>query len=116
MPPVEPVIEPLGLRSRLDRARESDGRPRRGGRRVSSPRGSHGQALETAGATGEHEAGHANGPLRVGRGADEVSREELEPVTESRPACPAWEAGALPLSYAGVPGHGRPATSPAPGS
>src|SRR4051812_29461143 len=113
MLPVEPVIEPMGLRSRLDRARESDGRPRRGWLRVSSPRGSRGQALETAGATGEHEAGHANGPLRVGRWGDERSLEELEPVTGIEPACPAWEAGALPLSYTGVPGRGRPATSPA---
>jgi hypothetical protein len=28
-----------------------------------------------------------------------------EPVTGIEPACPAWEAGALPLSYTGVPGR-----------
>ena len=26
----------------------------------------------------------------------------LEPVTGIEPACPAWEAGALPLSYTGM--------------
>ena len=27
----------------------------------------------------------------------------VEPVTGIEPACPAWEAGALPLSYARMP-------------
>ena len=26
----------------------------------------------------------------------------MEPVTGIEPACPAWEAGALPLSYTGI--------------
>lgn len=34
----------------------------------------------------------------------------LEPATGVEPACPAWEAGGLPLTYAGVvpisPGYG----------
>ena len=31
----------------------------------------------------------------------------LEPVTGIEPACPAWEAGALPLSYTGKRPHRR---------
>ena len=34
-----------------------------------------------------------------------------EPMTGIEPACPAWEAGALPLSYIGVPGR-RPLSGP----
>ncbi len=39
----------------------------------------------------------------------EFGKDPGEPVTGIEPACPAWEAGALPLSYTGV----RPRTSSA---
>ncbi len=44
--------------------------------------------------------GYLRGPAASHTSAD--VRKRLEPVTRIELACPAWEAGALPLSYTGA--------------